>query len=159
MEKKDGLALSHFLFPHLHPPSNTHNSAPPFLIPPLHPLLSLSLSLTNSSQDSPSSRRQEALKRSKARPWAVQHSGNTVSLSAPQPHFPESCRIAAGLHSAGFLNALGFDFDISDPPSTSSKREWDSTGGGGVYKRQKKIEKRQKKKKPMRNKENVRSMR
>lgn len=54
----------------------------------------------------------------------MRHSGNTVSLSAPQPHFPESCRIAAGLHSAGFLNALGFDFDISDPPLLlQNKRE------------------------------------
>lgn len=37
-------------------------------------------------------------------------------LSAPQSYFLASCRIAAVLHFASFLNALGFDFDISDPP-------------------------------------------
>lgn len=78
--------------------------------------------LTSGSQDSPSSRRQEALKRSKPRPGAVARPGNTGErLSAPQPYFLASCWIAAVLHFASFLNALGFDFDISDPPSVSSK--------------------------------------
>lgn len=68
------------------------------------------------------------MKRSKPRPGAVARPGNTGErLSAPQPYFLASCRIAAVLHFASFLNALGFDFDISDPPSVSSK-----TRGGGV---------------------------
>lgn len=75
--------------------------------------------LTSGSQDSPSSRRQEALKRSKPRPGAVARPGNTGErLSAPQPYFLASCWIAAVLHFASFPNALGFDFDISDPPPT-----------------------------------------
>lgn len=69
------------------------------------------------------------MKRSKPRPGAVARPGNTGErLSAPQPYFLASCRIAAVLHFASFLNALGFDFDISDPPSVSSK----TRGGGGV---------------------------
>lgn len=56
------------------------------------------------------------MKRSKPRPGAVARPGNTGErLSAPQPYFLASCRIAAVLHFASFLNALGFDFDISDP--------------------------------------------
>lgn len=57
------------------------------------------------------------MKRSKPRPGAVARPGNTGErLSAPQSYFLASCRIAAVLHFASFLNALGFDFDISDPP-------------------------------------------
>lgn len=62
------------------------------------------------------------MKRSKPRPGAVARPGNTGErLSAPQPYFLASCWIAAVLHFASFLNALGFDFDISDPPLVSSK--------------------------------------
>ena len=62
------------------------------------------------------------MKRSKPRPGAVARPGNTGErLSAPQPYFLASCWIAAVLHFASFLNALGFDFDISDPPSVSFK--------------------------------------
>lgn len=94
------------------PQKNTHR-LPPCLSP----------ALTSSSQDSPSSRRQEALKRSKPRPGAVARPGNTGErLSAPQPYFLASCRIAAVLHFASFLNALGFDFDISDPPRFLQKQ-------------------------------------
>lgn len=59
------------------------------------------------------------MKRSKPRPGAVAHPGNTDTgrLSTPQTYFPASRRIAAVLHFASFLNALGFYFDISDPPS------------------------------------------
>lgn len=57
------------------------------------------------------------MKRSKPRPGAVARPGNMGErLSAPQSYFLASCRIAAVLHFASFLNALGFDFDISDPP-------------------------------------------
>lgn len=74
------------------------------------------------------------MKRSKPRPGAVARPGNTGErLSAPQPYFLASCRIAAVLHFASFLNALGFDFDISDPPSVSSK-----TRGGGERKKKRK---------------------
>lgn len=66
------------------------------------------------------------MKRSKPRPGAVARPGNTGErLSAPQPYFLASCRIAAVLHFASFLNALGFDFDISDPPRFLQKQ-----GGG-----------------------------
>lgn len=69
------------------------------------------------------------MKRSKPRPGAVARPGNTGErLSAPQPYFLASCRIAAVLHFASFLNALGFDFDISDPPRFLQKQG----GGGGV---------------------------
>lgn len=70
------------------------------------------------------------MKRSKPRPGAVARPGNTGErLSAPQPYFLASCRIAAVLHFASFLNALGFDFDISDPPSVSSKTRGLGVGG------------------------------
>ena len=73
------------------------------------------------------------MKRSKPRPGAVAGPGNTGErLSAPQPYFLASCWIAAVLHFASFLNALGFDFDISDPPSVSSKTRKEE------YKRKKK---------------------
>lgn len=63
------------------------------------------------------------MKRSKPRPGAVARPGNTGErLSAPQPYFLASCRIAAVLHFASFLNALGFDFDISDPPRFLQKQ-------------------------------------
>lgn len=71
------------------------------------------------------------MKRSKPRPGAVARPGNTGErLSAPQPYFLASCRIAAVLHFASFLNALGFDFDISDPPRFLQKQ-----GGGGKKKK------------------------
>lgn len=64
------------------------------------------------------------MKRSKPRPGAVAGPGNTGErLSAPQPHFLASCWIAAVLHFASFLNALGFDFDISDPPRFLQKKK------------------------------------
>lgn len=71
------------------------------------------------------------MKRSKPRPGAVARPGNTGErLSAPQPYFLASCRIAAVLHFASFLNALGFDFDISDPPRFLQKQEgWGWVGG------------------------------
>lgn len=93
------------------PPTPSKRTPPPFVPPCLFP------AFTSVSQDSPSSRRQEALKRSKPRPGAVARPGNMGErLSAPQSYFLASCRIAAVLHFASFLNALGFDFDISDPP-------------------------------------------
>lgn len=101
------------------PPSK---KTPPTSLPACPPAC-LSPVLTSGSQDSPSSRRQEALKRSKPRPGAVARPGNTGErLSAPQPYFLASCRIAAVLHFASFLNALGFDFDISDPPRFLQKQ-------------------------------------
>lgn len=70
------------------------------------------------------------MKRSKPRPGAVAGPGNTGErLSAPQPHFLASCWIAAVLHFASFLNALGFDFDISDPPRFLQKKKKNKKGG------------------------------
>lgn len=80
------------------------------------------------------------MKRSKPRPGAVARPGNTGErLSAPQPYFLASCRIAAVLHFASFLNALGFDFDISDPPRFLQKQ-----GGSVGDKRPTEGEKREK---------------
>lgn len=82
------------------------------------------------------------MKRSKPRPGAVARPGNTGErLSAPQPYFLASCRIAAVLHFASFLNALGFDFDISDPPWFLQKqlgRKKKSDGGKERRKERKK---------------------
>lgn len=93
-----------------------------------HLPLRLSPALTSGSQDSPSSRRQEALKRSKPRPGAVARPGNTGERLSAQPYFLASCRIAAVLHFASFLNALGFDFDISEPPLGFFKNKREGTG-------------------------------
>lgn len=80
------------------------------------------------------------MKRSKPRPGAVARPGNTGErLSAPQPYFLASCRIAAVLHFASFLNALGFDFDISDPPRFLQKQ-------GGEEKKKKVTEKERERK-------------
>lgn len=81
------------------------------------------------------------MKRSKPRPGAVARPGNTGErLSAPQPYFLASCRIAAVLHFASFLNALGFDFDISDPPRFLQKQ-----GGWGWRVRERLKERRERK--------------
>lgn len=118
--------------PHHQPPLQKHPHLPACLSP----------AFTSGSQDSPSSRRQEALKRSKPRPGAVARPGNTGErLSAPQPYFLASCRIAAVLHFASFLNALGFDFDISDPPRFLQKQ-----GGWARRVRERLKERRERKK-------------
>lgn len=91
------------------------------------------------------------MKRSKPRPGAVARPGNMGErLSAPQSYFLASCRIAAVLHFASFLNALGFDFDISDPPWFLQKQLGRSVcvwgGWGGLTEREEegKQEKRKK---------------
>ncbi|TRY65950.1 hypothetical protein DNTS_012354 [Danionella cerebrum] len=70
----------------------TATGQPAFQHLPPHPLLlnfwgQRPPAFTKRSQDSSSSRRQKALKRSKPRPRAVVRPGNMPQLSAPQPPF------------------------------------------------------------------------